>query len=217
VLDPRDGHAWIDLAEGAAFASDSARAADALGKALALDPDKQEVYSWGLQMGQPKWYSDPAALDRIATLAAAEPWDNSQAATEIASNLRSAGFTAQADGVLSGFITRERTRIAKTPSDVILHWDLAAALAAQGTSPALRGASLEYRIAEHLMPNAPTIHYGLGDVLDRRNRQTEAIAEYRKAAMLDPFDAEVHSSLGYDLKHTHQFSAALTSCGWRCA
>ncbi len=209
ALDPRDGHAWLRLAEAATVEGDITRADGALAKALSLDLDKREVYSWGLQMYQPKWGGDPQMLARITALAAAEPWNDASGALGAAENLRSAHQTTEADEVLSGFIARQHAKIAKTPSDALLHWNLAAALAVQKTAPALREASLEYRIAAHLMPNAPSIHRWLGDVLDRRGRQTEAIAEYRKAAALDPFDSSTHFALGYDLKHEHQFPEAL--------
>ena len=74
ALDPRYGRAWLRLAEAATFSGDSVRANAAFSKALALDTDKQGVYFWGLQMYQPKWNGDAAALGRIAALAAAEPW-----------------------------------------------------------------------------------------------------------------------------------------------
>lgn len=210
ALDPRDGHAWLRLAEAATVEGDTARADGALAKALSLDLDKREVYSWGLQMYQPKWGGDPQMLARITALAAAEPWNDSTGAIGTAENLRSARRATEADEVLSGFIARQRVRIAKTPSDALLHWNLAAALAVQKTAPALREASLEYRIAAHLMPNAPSIHRWLGDVLDRRGRQTEAIAEYQRAAALDPFESSTRFALGYDLKHEHQFPEALS-------
>lgn len=210
TLDPHYGHAWIELAEAATFSGDSGQADAAFGKALALDTNKQEVYSWGLQMYQPKWGGSAASLDRVAALAVAEPWGSSNGATSAAEALGSAGYKAEAAQVLSAFIARQRAVVAKAPADALEHWDLAAALAAQKTSPSLREASLEYRIAEHLMPNAPAIHHWLGDVLDQRHRMAEAIAEYRKALALDPFDSTVHFALGFDLKHERRFPETLT-------
>lgn len=210
VLDPKDGHAWLRLAQVATAISDSARQEGAFQKALALDTNKEEAYWWGLQMYQPKWDGDPASLSRIAKLVVAVPWDGANAATSMSTSLDSAGFPTEAAQVLSDFIARQRALTAKSPADAIAHWDLAAALAAQKTSPSLREASLEYRTAEHLMPNAPAIHRWLGDVLDQRNRTAEAIAEYRKAIALDPFDAAVHFALGFDLKHERHFPEALS-------
>ena len=211
ALDPRDGHAWKALAESATFSGDSVRADAAFGKALAMDADKGEVCSWGLQMYQPKWSGSAGAatLRKIAALAAAEPWGDSGAATYAAESLASAGFKAEAAQVLASFIARQRAVTAQAPADAVAHWNLAAALAAQNTPPSLREASLEYRIAEHLMPNAPAIHSGLADVLDLRHRTEEAVAEYRKALALDPFDTAVHVSLGFLLKREHRFAEAL--------
>ena len=59
------------------------------------------------------------------------------------------------------------------------------------------------------MPNAPAIHHWLGDVLDQRHRTAEAVAEYRKALTLDPFDASVHLALGFLLKREQRFPEAL--------
>ena len=209
ALDPRDGHAWHVLAQAATFSSDSTRADAAFRKALALDANKVEVYGWGLQMYQPKWGGSPAMLGRVSSLAAAEAWDNSEAATSIAQALGSAGDTSEATQVLSAYVTRQRAVVAKAPADAVGHWDLAAALAAQKTTQSLRESSLEYRTAAHLMPNSPAIHHWLGDVLDQRNRPAEAIAEYRHALALDPFDAAVHFALGFLLKHERHFSEAL--------
>lgn len=208
ALDPLDGHAWYALAETATFYGDAAQADAAFRKALVLDMDKAEVYSWGLQMYQPKWGGAPASLARVATLAAAEPWSDSASAVDIAESLDGAGFHAEAAQVLSGFIARYRTSVAKLPGDVLSHWSLAAALAAQKTPASLREATLEYRAAAHLMPNAPAIHRWLADVLDQRHRGTEAIAEYRTALALNPFAADTHFALGMLLKRRQQLAAA---------
>ena len=210
ALDPKDGHAWLRLAQAATFAGDSFHREGAFQQALALDPNKAEVYAWGLQMYQPKWYDDAASLSHIAALAAAVPWDEVGNATSMAEALDGAGFHTEAAQVLPGYIARQRVLVAKSPASAIAHWNLAAALAAQKTSPSLREASLEYRTAEHLMPNAPAIHHWLGDVLDQRGHTSEAVAEYRKAILLDPFDAAVHYDLGFDLKHQSRFPEALT-------
>ena len=208
-LDPMDGHAWYALAQAATFYGDSAQAEAALQKALVLDSDKDEVYAWGLQMYQPKWGGNPAALARIAALAAATPWDNSASAVDMAESLDCAGFHTEAAQVLSTYIARERAAVAKSPSGALEHWSLAAALAAQKTPASLRESTLEYRTAAHLMPNAPAIHRWLADVLDQRHRAAEAVAEYRKALALNPFDADTHLALGLLLKRESRFAEAL--------
>ena len=209
ALDPQNGHASYALAETATFYGDMTQAHSAFTKALALDPDKAEVFGWGLQMYQPKWGGDPASLQHIAALAAAEKWDNSSAAVVMAESLAGAGFSTEGAQVLTDFIARERPIVAKFPTDAMAHWDLAAVLAAQKTPPSLLEATLEYRTAEHLMPNAVGIHHWLGDVLDQRHKPAEAAAEYRQALALDPFNASVHLALGFLFKRQERFTEAL--------
>jgi len=209
VLDPLSGHAWYALAQTATFYGDSAQAETAFQKALTLDTDKEEVYGWGLQMYQPKWGGDPASLQRVAAQAAAEKWDSANAAADIAEELNGAGFNAEGAQVLTDFIARERPIVSKFPTDTMAHWNLAAALAAQKTPASLLEATLEYRTAAHLMPNAPALHRWLADVLDQRHRSAEAVAEYRHALALDPFNASVHLALGFLFKRQQRFSEAL--------
>ena len=209
ALDPLDGHAWNGLAQTATFLGDPVQAEAAYQKSLALDSDKEEVYDWGLQMYQPKWGGDPAALRRIAALAAAEPWDNSSDAVYVASSLDGAGFKAESAQVLTNYITRQRAVTAKLPLDAAAHWSLAAALAAQKTPVSLREATLEYRTAEHFMPNAPAVHRWLADVLDQRHHAKDAVAEYRQAIALNPFDAATHLDLGFLFKREQRFPEAL--------
>ncbi len=210
ALDPKEGHSWFILAETATFFGDSAREETAFQKALALDDNKEEVYGWGLQMYQPKWTgTGEASLAHIAALAAAEKWDNANAAEAMAASLTGAGFGAQGTQVLTDFIARQRALLVTDPADALLHWDLAGALAAQKTPPSLLEATREYRTAAHLMPNAPAIYRWLGDVLDQRHQSREAIAEYRKALALDPFSVPAHLNLGFLLKREERFGEAL--------
>lgn len=210
-LDARDGHAWRQLAENATFASDQRTAEAAFAQAERLDPDKAEVADWGLQMFQSKWGGDAATLERVAREAADVPYDDANTAVDMVAQLKGAKFDALATGVLSGFLARQRAVVRSQPGSVQGHWSLAAALAAQDDPVSRREATREYRIASHLMPNAPRLHYYLGKVLDQRpGKGPEAIAEFRQAVALDPFYAQAHFELGYDLKHAHQFSEALS-------
>jgi tetratricopeptide (TPR) repeat protein len=54
----------------------------------------------------------------------------------------------------------------------------------------------EYRQAIRLDPEAATLHYGLGLLLQRTNRNQEAGREYREALRLNPNFAEAHTGLG---------------------
>ena len=124
-------------------------------------------------------------------------------------SLTGAGFGAEGAQVLADFVARERPIAAQFPADALAHWNLAAALAAQKTPPSLHEATLEYRTAEHLMPNASAVHRWLGDVLDQRHKPAEAVAEYRQALALDPFNAPAHLALGFLFKRQNRFAEAL--------
>jgi len=208
-LDPSYGHAWCRLATSATFQSDNMTAKTALDKAMTLDPDKEEVYRWGLEMDQSKWGVDPGSLNKIAGLAADQAWKKWADAYSAAQELGSAGFSNDSKQVLADFITRQRVEVAKDPTDGMAHQDLAAALAAQNTASTLRGATYQYRIAEHLMPGAPGIHKDLAAVLDARNMTGDAIAEYTQAISLDPFNSECHLQQGFDYKIQSKFPDAL--------
>ncbi len=46
-----------------------------------------------------------------------------------------------------------------------------------------------------LTPPLPEVHFLLGDLAQKKNRTTEALAEFRHAAKLDPQSAKVHFAL----------------------
>lgn len=216
-LDPKDGHAWCRLAQAAAFAGDSARAANAFRQAETLDPNPSEVDAWGLQMFQPKWRGDPAALDQVVVRAAARRYDDADSAIEIAVSLQSVGigtsnprYAALSAEIMSRLVAQDRAQVAKDQADVMAHWDLAAALAYSADPVDLRESTQQYRIAAHLLPNSPQLHYWLANTLSKRHKGREEIAELRQAIALDPFYTRAHFDLGYSLKHVGQFAEALT-------
>ncbi len=71
-LDERSAVAWCSLAVASTFNGDAKAADDALWLAQSLSPEDPRVYSWGLQMYQPKWGGDPKVLFKIAELTAAK-------------------------------------------------------------------------------------------------------------------------------------------------
>jgi tetratricopeptide (TPR) repeat protein len=69
-VDPQHGVAWQHVSAAAAFQGDGQLADAALWKALRLQPNRMDVYWWGLQLYQPKWYEDRAKLTTVARMAA---------------------------------------------------------------------------------------------------------------------------------------------------
>jgi tetratricopeptide (TPR) repeat protein len=70
-LNRGSAHAWQQLSSAAAFAGDRKLAATAFEKALKLNPRSSEMYHWGLQLYQPKWYPNPAREAQLVRQAAA--------------------------------------------------------------------------------------------------------------------------------------------------
>ena len=93
-LDPFYGKAWLRLATASCFDGDPATADSAFWQAARLDPDKADVYEWGLQMYQPKWRSgDPQKLNRVAQMAASGNYATQNEIQRMASALGDAGCT----------------------------------------------------------------------------------------------------------------------------
>ena len=69
-------------------------------------------------------------------------------------------------------------------------------LAESGNLSAETRAERLLKSAVALTPPLPEVHYQLGDLAQKKNRTTEALAEFRHAAKLDPQSAKVHFALG---------------------
>jgi tetratricopeptide (TPR) repeat protein len=208
ALDPADGRAWLCLSSAATFAGDDARATAAIWRALKLIPDDEGTLWWGLEMFQPKWLADKAALDRVAALAAAAHYGSAAAAGAIATELRTAGYPALADGLLAAYLAQARADVARRPGSGAARWQLAAALEDVGDGASVREAAQEYQAALALLPNCPNLHDDYGSLLDKQGRLRDAVAQYRQTVALDPFSAKGYWDLGWDLKQQRQLPAA---------
>lgn len=71
-LDGRNASAWRYLSIAATFNGDSKTADSAFWVAQGFRPDDERIYSWALQMYQPKWGGDPKLLLKVAELVAAK-------------------------------------------------------------------------------------------------------------------------------------------------
>ena len=123
------------------------------------------------------------------------------------------GFQAMADrytylpqiGLLIGLTWAAKQVVQPWPNRVWLCGAAATLILATLMGCATRQTSY-WRTAETLWrrtiaatsPNA-IAHYNMGDILDKRERPDEAMAEYRKALEIDPNDASSHTNLAIDL------------------
>jgi Flp pilus assembly protein TadD len=86
-----------------------------------------------------------------------------------------------------------RRRLVKYPADFTAHYNLGAALQAQGR---LDDAVRELREAVRLGPARATAHTTLGAALQAQGRTGEALREFRSAVRVDPAYASAHYNLG---------------------
>lgn len=203
-LDPQYGKGWTRVAQAATFDGDGEIAADALRKALKYDPDRAEVYAWGLQMYQEKWGGDASSLAAIAHKASADQYPDCVTTLTVVGQLKDARQDADAGALLSRYMASVQDSIAKGVNAGRAHWRLAACLRDQGD---LRRAMAEYTQAEQLLPGYPGIHSEAGGLLDKLGDAAGAVKEYQAAIALDP-DSGSHFDLGWDLKHLGQYPAA---------
>jgi len=104
-LDPFYGKAWLRLATSSCFAGDPATADSAFWQAAKLDPDKADVYAWGLQMYQSKkWRSgDEQKLVNIAQMAASGFYAKPADVDRVAAALDDAGFADAKSALLAKY------------------------------------------------------------------------------------------------------------------
>ena len=185
-------------------------------KAVQLDDNTSKVYTWGLELYQPKWFSDSARLSGIAEKATSATYDTANDADDVADELDNVAqalpdpeYKTMADVVRANAVSAFRAVVAKNPDDGAKHWGLAYALAASDDQSDLREATKEYRIALHFLPNSAALHYELSEVLRRRGKSALQVAELQRAVRLYPSYLDAVLQLGCTLKHETRFSEAL--------
>jgi tetratricopeptide (TPR) repeat protein len=67
----------------------------------------------------------------------------------------------------------------------------------------------EFEVARKLLPNNPDVSIAIGSVCRRRGDWTTAIEEFKRAASLDPRDAQLSSACGYLLGYCRHYEEAL--------
>ncbi len=204
-LDPRYGKAWERVAQAATFAGQQKAAEAAFWKAVSLEKKPSSIYTWGLQMFQPKWGGSPADLAKVASLAAAANYSTDADTIDVSKALKGAGFQDLAQELLMRSETNLKARVQAHPDDGALHWSLASI---QRASDRQNEAVSEYQAALHVLADDYMLHYDFGQCLDDLGRDQEAVEEYRQALRLNPDDAQSHFHLGWDLQNLGQLPEA---------
>lgn len=110
-LSPRRAQAWQELSSAATFGGDQALAISALWRAVQLGPDDSNIYAWGFQIFQPKWFDQPAQLLKLARLAASRAKTMEVPAAEMVHALRAAGLHSQVVPILETCLRRDPRNI----------------------------------------------------------------------------------------------------------
>jgi len=194
--DPLNGSAWLHLSIAAAFAADPRLAETAYTNAVRGKVDRYAAYSWALQMFGKHWYDEPARLAEIVHDAKGSTFDNDSETIAMASDLRAAGFSDEANSLLAGAIATTQYTLSANTYDGYAHWRLAAYFRAVGN---LGQAITEYHNAESYISNRADLYFTAGLALDAAAKYADAVAEYRKAVRVDPDYAAAHACLGQDL------------------
>ncbi len=229
-LDPSFGAAWLEVFWGSCAVGGHYSASTAFSNALRLDPEKSRVYAMGLQMFQPKWGGDPAALANVARLAVAEQYPTSAQTANVANGLMDAEFRTEALLLYAHVVDAARKAIVIDPNEAQPHYDLAVALKCQSL---WQESIPEYLRTEQLRPTDAIVHWDLGKVLailggsdvsvqEERARQygpklvtplvprATSIQEFQASIRIHPFP-EVYEAFCDELTSRRQYAAAIAA------
>lgn len=196
AADPLDGSAWLHLSIAAAFSGDPRLAGQAYMNALTGKVDRYAAYSWALQMYGRQWYNIPSQLSTVVAAAKSATFDNDSETIAMASDLRAAGFSDDANALLAGAIATTEDVLRANPADGYAYWRLAAYCRAVGNNGLAIG---NYREAEQYVSHRPDLFFTTGLTYDAAGRYADAVVEYRKAVKADPMYEDAHACLGQDL------------------
>lgn len=198
-LTPQDSFAWSEVAEAATFNGNSSLADKALWKAHALDKSNTSVYSWGLQMYQPKWGGDQKKLLQIARLAVQHADPQGFPGTQLVDAIFHGGLMKQREELLSAAVKR-------SPSNVSVNYEYGAMYHYDKRN--YKTAEHHYRIALNGNPQYARALGSLGDLyFFVKNDRVGAGQLYRQAVASAPGD----TSLADKLKRFTQSTAPATA------
>jgi tetratricopeptide (TPR) repeat protein len=181
-LDPLFGGAWREAAAAATFAGDAAFADKAIWKAAQLDRGDPRVYSWGLEMYDPKWFGGTEKRLKVADTAAADSYPTPEKTADMASILYDAGYRPQARTLYDRAVPMYRARIAAQPTDRTSIRGLAVAL---------------YQEIVRQLPSDPNVRMELAISYYSRSMQDDALREFNETLRLKPQLGMPHSYIGF--------------------
>ena len=193
ALDASNAAAWFQLSNAATFYGDSTTADTALQKALAIDPDNTRYLDWGLQIYQPKWYSNRTQLVKLVDKITADATLFAELFEPVVEALENSGMGRQAKDLYARGIKDFQAAASANPKDVAAHNSVAYILWRRHRYDE---AIPYYRAVVQLNPRNAEAHYQLGWILHYQKRTyREAEELYRKAIALRPDYAEAINSL----------------------
>ena len=173
----------------------------ALWKAIALDRNNFDAYSWGLQMYQPKWGGDRTKLLKIVEMASANDERFAVLYEDVVDALRAVGDRGKADEMLEKAIALFKSRAQRDPRDAEAHYKLAF-IAKSDSQRRYDDAIAEFQTFLKLKPRNAEVYYQLGWIYHYQKRQYSGVEKlYRQAIALCPTHDDAYNSLG----NIHEF------------
>ena len=203
-LDPKFGLGSLDLSMAAEEKGEHTLAGTSFWIAASLDPEKCNVYRWGIALFGKRHLANAGQLRTVAKVATridiGKAIGNSAASDPrtFVATLRGAKFRDEAAQLKAAFQKELTARLTSRPDDLSPRMDLASWSEQEGD---WKQALTLYRDAEKIAPTNGDPHCSAGDMLDKLGKPEEAIAEYRKALAIDPDNQAALYGLGWDQKH----------------
>jgi tetratricopeptide (TPR) repeat protein len=204
-LDPLDTRAWQRFAVSATFVGDDRTADRALRRALKLDPNHANSYSWAMQMYQPKWLDDADALSEMANAASQRLLEPPSTVVDIASAMRYAGFPKQAVSLLNRSAAHLEKVVALYPNDpdsLDAAGDVMDALDRDKEALAYRKRLVA------AVPNDALAQLDLSYSSYAARQYADSEAAAREVTRLAPDDPKGHIELAYALKMQNKYAEA---------
>jgi Flp pilus assembly protein TadD len=181
--------------------NDYARAEEAFGQALELNPASVEAHN-GLGVALASQGRVAEAMEHYGEALRLDP-ESAEAHSNMAGALTEQGRAGEA---IAHYTEALRLR----PDYAEAYTGLGAALPMQGK---FEEAAAQHREAIRLNPDFPSFHYNLALALRMQGKLEEAEAEYKEAIRLDPNDAKARGELGMLLERQGKLYEAAAQYG----